>query len=103
MVQSKLRLIAQPEENPMQRVQQLQDEARLIAMTQVREFEVALARLAAQARTLADAGEAIPPGVREICRSFAEDAEIRANSLGAITSRLVQPGAGRRVAPLRAG
>jgi hypothetical protein len=72
----------------MKRVQELQDEARAIAMAEVTEFETGLAQLVDMARVLADAGEAIPAGVRELCRQFAEDADTRAKTLGAITSRL---------------
>jgi hypothetical protein len=71
----------------MKRVQELQDEARAIAMAEVAEFEAGLNLLVGHARELAEAGDAIPAGVRELCRSFAEDAEARAKTLGALTSR----------------
>jgi hypothetical protein len=87
MASPKLKLVAASEERPMKRVQRLQDEARAIAMAQVQEFETALAQLAADARELADAGEMVPAGVRELCRSFAEDADVRAKSLGALAIR----------------
>jgi hypothetical protein len=87
MPQAKLRLVAQPDMRRMKRVQELQDEARAIAMAEVAEFETALNLLISQARELAEAGEAIPAGVRELCRSFAEDADARAKTLGALTHR----------------
>jgi hypothetical protein len=71
----------------MKRVQQLQEQARAIAMEQVSEFEEALALLSEQAKELADAGEAVPAGVRELCRSFADDAEMRAKTLCSLMSR----------------
>ena len=87
MASPKLRLVAQPDTSRMKRVQQLQDQARAIAMAEVAEFETGLVQLVEQARELAEAGEALPAGVRELCRSFAEDAEARAKTLGALTSR----------------
>ena len=88
MAGAKLRLVAQPSEvRPMKRVQELQEQARAIAMAEVAEFETALVQLIAQARELVEAGEAIPAGVRELCRSFAEDGDQRAKTLGALTHR----------------
>lgn len=71
----------------MKRVQRLQDEARALAHAEVEAFEAALLQLVADAREIADAGEIIPAGVRELCRSFAEDTEQRAKTLGALASR----------------
>lgn len=89
----KLRLVAQPDVSRMKRVQELQDEARAMAMAEVAEFEAGLAVLVSQAREIADAGEMIPAGVRELCRSFAEDADMRAKTLSALTLRLrAEPG-----------
>jgi hypothetical protein len=87
MAGAKLRLVAQPEVRRMKRVLELQEQAKKIAMAEVAEFEAGLVQLMAQARELADAGEALPAGVRELCRSFAEDADQRAKTLGAITHR----------------
>jgi hypothetical protein len=87
MASPKLRLVAQPDEHPMLRVQQLQEEARIIAMGQVAQFETALLDLCEKAKVLADAGEAIPAGVRELCRSFSDEAEQRAKTLGVLTLR----------------
>ena len=88
MANPKLRLVAQPDVSRMKRVQELQEQARAIAMAEVSEFETALIQLVAQARELADAGEAIPAGVRELCRSFSDDADARVKTLGALTHRL---------------
>jgi hypothetical protein len=88
MANPKLRLVQQPDVSRMKRVQELQDEARRIAMAEVAEFEAGLTLLVEQARVLADAGEAIPAGLRELCRSFAEDADMRAKTLTSLTSRL---------------
>ena len=71
----------------MKRVQQLQEEARAIAMAEVADFESALIQLAGQAKELADAGDVIPAGVRELCRSISDDAEARGKTLGALVSR----------------
>ena len=87
MASPKLRLVAQPDTSRMKRVQQLQDQARAIAMAEVAEFETGLVQLVEQARELAEAGEALPAGVRELCRSFAEDGDARAKTLSAITLR----------------
>jgi hypothetical protein len=88
MANPKLRLVAQPDVSRMKRVQELQEQARAIAMSEVSEFETALIQLVAQARDLAEAGEAIPAGMRELCRSFADDADARVKTLGALTMRL---------------
>ena len=89
MAGPKLKLVAPAEERPMKRVQRLQDEAREIALAQVAEFEAALVQLVSDARELADAGEVVHAGVRELCRSFADDAEQRAKTLGALVNRTV--------------
>ena len=38
-------------------------------------------------RVIAEGGEAYPAGVRDLARRFAEDAEARVQTLGALTSR----------------
>jgi hypothetical protein len=87
---AKLRLVVR-DISPMKKVQELQEEARAIAMAQVAEFEEALIQISGQARELADAGDSIPAGVRELCRSFAEDSDARAKTLGVLLNR--RPGA----------
>jgi hypothetical protein len=87
MVSPTLKLVEQSDERPMKRVQQLQEQARAIVMEEITGFENALLQLCEQAKELAEAGELVPAGVRELCRSFADDAEMRAKTLGSLIVR----------------
>jgi hypothetical protein len=87
MASPKLKLVEEVEERPMRRVQQLQEQARVIVMEEIAGFESALLQLCEQAKELAEAGDLVPAGVRELCRSFADDAEMRAKTLSSLIVR----------------
>lgn len=73
---------------PAERAARLLAEARVAARDQVRLVEQAIdatARLSAQ---VADGGDIYPPGVRELCRRMAADAELHSKTLGALATRL---------------
>lgn len=70
-----------------QRVQALQAEARVLAREHVMALCTAIASAEALATEIAEGGDAYPPGVRDLARRFAEDAETRVQSLEAIAAR----------------
>ncbi len=70
-----------------ERVRQLQAEARQLAKDHVRALEAAIAEAEKLASEIADGGDAYPPGVRDLARRFADDAEGRIQTLEAIVSR----------------
>ena len=47
----------------------------------------AMSEVEKMAVDIAEGGEAYPAGVRDLARRFAEDAEARVQTLGALTSR----------------
>ena len=70
-----------------QRVRRLQAEARTLAKDHVHALSAAIAEAATLAGEIADGGDAYPPGVRDLARRFAEEAEARAQTLEAIVAR----------------
>ncbi len=70
-----------------ERVRSLQAEARGLAKDHVRALEQAIADAERLASEIAEGGDAYPPGVRDLARRFAEDAEGRIQTLEAIVSR----------------
>lgn len=74
-------------ETTSDRVKRLQLEARALALEQVEALERVLLEAAEMAREIAEGGDAYPPGVRDLARRFAEDAEGRIQTLEAIVSR----------------
>ena len=69
------------------RVQRLQAEAKQLAKDHVKSFTDAMAELERLAAEIADGGEAYAPGVRDIARRLAEELDIRAQTVEAISAR----------------
>jgi hypothetical protein len=75
-------------ETTAERVKRLQDEARLLAREEVERLHRDLRRLADQARSVADGGDAYPAGIRELASRIAVDTAQRADILRALLERL---------------
>jgi hypothetical protein len=67
-----------------ERIRRLLWEAKVLAADHTTAFGSEMLEFAAQAREIADGGEAYPPGVRELATRIAVDLEITAKSLVAI-------------------
>ena len=78
-------------ETTSQRVRRLQAEARILAREQVETLEKSMAALAAQAREVAEGGDAYPAGVRDIAARLAEDLETRSQSMQVLMARTPEP------------
>lgn len=74
-------------ETVAQRVRRLQAEARTLAQDHVRELTTAISSAMSIAAEIADGGDAYPPGIRDLARRFAEEADVRVQSIEAIGSR----------------
>lgn len=74
-------------ETVAERVRRLQAEARQLAKDHVGALIAAMSEVEKMAVDIAEGGEAYPAGVRDLARRFAEDAEARVQTLGALTSR----------------
>jgi hypothetical protein len=75
-------------ESRTQRVRRLQEEAKLLAREQIKEFEVALLETARMADEIAEGGDIYPIGVREICRRMAEELPRNHQTLQAIIKKI---------------
>ena len=75
-------------ESTAQRVKRLQNEARMLAREEVERLDRDLRKLADQANTIADGGEAYPAGIRELAGRIGVDTAQRANILRALLERL---------------
>jgi hypothetical protein len=75
-------------ESTAQRVKRLQNEARMLAREEVERLDRDLRRLAEQAKTIADGGEAYPAGIRELAGRIGVDTAQRAEILRALLERL---------------
>jgi len=75
-------------ESTAQRVKRLQDEARMLAREEVERLDRDLRKLADQARSIADGGEAYPAGIRELAGRIGVDTAQRAEILRALLERL---------------
>ena len=73
------------------RVRRLQAEARILAREQIEALEKAMAALGAQAREVAEGGDAYPAGVRDLAARLAEDLETRAQSMQVLMARVPEP------------
>ena len=73
------------------RVKRLQAEARILAREQVEALEKSLNALAAQAREVAEGGDAYPAGVRDLAARLAEDLETRSQSMQVLMARVPEP------------
>ena len=70
-----------------ERVRELQQQARLLAREQVEEFQAALVQLGAMARAVADAGEVVPVGLRDMADRLASDLPDRAQQMQPLVER----------------
>ena len=70
-----------------ERVRRLQAEARQLAKDHIRSLSAAILGAEAIAVDIAGGGEAYPPGIRDLARRFAEDAQARVQTLEAINAR----------------
>jgi len=75
-------------ETTAERVKRLQNEARLLAREEVERLDRDLRRLADQAKSVADGGDAYPAGIRELASRIAVDTAQRADILRALLERL---------------
>ena len=73
------------------RVKRLQAEARILAREQVEALEKSMNALAAQAREVAEGGDAYPAGVRDLAARLAEDLETRSQSMQVLMARVPEP------------
>ena len=69
------------------RVKRLQHEARLLAREEGEALERKLNECVAQARGVAEGGDAYPAGVRELCERMVSELDGRAQTLNAIAGR----------------
>ena len=74
-------------ETTRDRVQRLQQEARLLAREEVQALETKLAECIAMARSIGGGGDAYPAGVRELCDRMTAEIEGRMQTLTAIADR----------------
>jgi len=70
-----------------ERVRRLQTEARQLAQGHVLALTAAMADANRLALEIAEGGDAYPPGIRDLARRFAEDCDIRVQSIEAINAR----------------
>ena len=71
-----------------ERVRRLQAEARQLAQGHVLALTAAMADANRLALEIAEGGDAYPPGIRDLARRFAEDCDIRVQSIEAINARV---------------
>ncbi len=74
-----------------EQLRKLQLKAKSLASEQIQELEDALASVAKLAETIAEGGEPFPVGVREICRTVAEQATVQAKTIQVIMHRTATP------------
>ena len=71
-----------------ERVRRLQTEARQLAQGHVLALTAAMADANRLALEIAEGGDAYPAGIRDLARRFAEDCDIRVQSIEAINARV---------------
>ena len=74
-------------ETVAERVRRLQAEARQLAKDHIHALSEAILNAESIAAEIAEGGDAYPPGIRDLARRFAEDAEARVQTLEAINAR----------------
>jgi hypothetical protein len=74
-------------ETVAQRVRRLQDEARQLASDHIFAFTLAMEQVTRMAEEIAVGGDVYPAGVRDLARRFAEDCELRVQTVEAISGR----------------
>ena len=75
-------------ETTAQRIKRLQAEARTLAKDHTKALMTLIAEAQAMAAEIAEGGEAYPAGVRDLARRFADDADLRVQTLEAINERI---------------
>ncbi len=78
------------EESPAEKIRRLQAEIKAAATDEMHELESAMDHLRDVAHSIVDAGEAFPPGVREICRAFIEDLTAQRQSIAVLMKRAAE-------------
>lgn len=74
-------------ETVAQRIRRLQAETKILADEHVQSLAAALASIEQLAAEIAAGGDAYRPGVRDLARRIAEEADARAQTLSAIGAR----------------
>ena len=83
-----LKTISAPKsETVAERVRRLQAEAKQLAKDHVHALSAAILNAEQIAAEIAEGGDAYPPGIRDLARRFVEDADMRVQTLEAISSR----------------
>jgi hypothetical protein len=70
------------------RVRRLQAEARQLAQSHVLALAAAITEANRLAQEIAEGGDAYPAGVRDLARRFAEESDMRVQSIEAINARV---------------
>jgi hypothetical protein len=78
---------ATKQETVADRVRRLQAEAKQLAKDHVHALSAAILNAEQIAAEIAEGGDAYPPGIRDLARRFVEDADMRVQTLEAISSR----------------
>ena len=78
---------ATKQETVADRVRRLQAEAKQLAKDHVHALSAAILNAEQIAAELAEGGDAYPPGIRDLARRFVEDADMRVQTLEAISAR----------------
>jgi len=74
-------------ETPADKIRRLRAEIKEAACDELEQLDSAIDQLREIAQSIAGAGEAFPPGVREICRAMAEDIVVQAKSIDVILEK----------------
>ncbi len=74
-------------ETNAEKIRRLRAEIKEAASDELEELDGAIEDLCKIAASIADGGEAFPPGVREICRALAEEVSSQAKSIDIILQR----------------
>jgi hypothetical protein len=91
LVSDEIYQLGRKPETTSARVRRLQAEARILAREQVEALEKAMDAVSAQAREVAEGGDAYPAGVRDLASRLAEDLETRVQSMQVLMSRVPEP------------
>jgi hypothetical protein len=75
------------QETVADRVRRLQAEAKQLAKDHVHALSAAIMNAEQIAAEIAEGGDAYPPGIRDLARRFVEDADMRVQTLEAISAR----------------
>ena len=74
-------------ETSSEKIRRLRAQIKEAASDELEELDSAIDQLCEIAQSIAQGGEAYPPGVREICRALAEEAAAQARSIDVILQR----------------